>query len=248
MNIQILGCSGGVGGSSGSTCIRLNEHILIDAGSGLGELPLAEMRKIKHVVLTHGHMDHICFLPAFISNLFGHLDGSLKVYALPKTIEVLRTHIFNWQVWPDFEKLPSDNNPIMEFVSIEPWNPFSIGDIQFTPFSVEHTVPTVGYSVQNQDTHFVFAADTKCNDVLLDQLNRLPPIDIFMAECAFPDHATEMAEISGHLTPATLKKTVAALAVQPQHIWVTHLKPAYEEELRYTFAQDPECQHWHVLS
>lgn len=247
MKIKVLGCSGGIGGSSGSTCIRIDKHILLDAGSGLAALSLDEMRNIRHVILSHAHIDHICALPTFLANLFEHITAPVTVHALPETIKVLQDCIFNWKVWPDFTQLPSADKPIMAFKEIEPCISFTIDDYQFTPFSVEHTVPTVGTSVRSNNKHFVFSADTKSSAALIQQLNKFCPIDILMIECAFPDRYAELAAQSGHLTPTTMAETIAALTVPPKEIWITHLKPSYEAELRDVFATTPAYQNWHVL-
>jgi 3',5'-cyclic-nucleotide phosphodiesterase len=56
----MLGCHGGIGGvERQSTCYLLGDSVLIDAGTGLGTLPLDQMLRIDHVVLTHAHLDHI---------------------------------------------------------------------------------------------------------------------------------------------------------------------------------------------
>lgn len=247
MNIQVLGCSGGVGGQSGSTSILINNTVLLDAGSGLGDLSLRTMHGIEAVLLTHCHMDHICALPPFMANLFGYRDKPLPIYALHETIEVLKDCIFNWQIWPDFSVIPSEQSPIMKYAGIEPWQPLDINGLSITPFSVEHTVPTAGFSIQDEGEHFVFCADTKSSDVLIDQLNRLDPIDILMIECSFPDAYTELASSSGHLTPESLYATVQAIAQKPKDIWVTHLKPNYEAELRDVFANDSRFHGWRIL-
>lgn len=248
MDIQILGCSGGVGGSSGSTCIRLGQHILLDAGSGLERLSLEEMRAITHVVLSHAHLDHICALPTFLANLFGYTQTPIQVHALAETLAVLKKHIFNNQVWPDFTRIPTAEAPIMSFHEIQPEQEFTLGAYQFTPFSVVHTIPTVGFSVRKEKQHFVFTADTKLSPALIQRLNQFAPIDTLMIECSFPDHYHALAENSGHLTPASLKQVLQAQVQAPKQVWITHLKPSYEAELRQQLANDPACQHWHVLS
>ena len=106
MKVEILGCSGGMGAGEYTTCYRVNEHTLLDAGTGLGRLSHNEQLKIKHIFITHSHMDHICFLPLLIDNLFEHLKEPLQVYALPEVLATLREHIFNWEIWPDFSTLP----------------------------------------------------------------------------------------------------------------------------------------------
>jgi|SRR5690554_2360199 len=247
MTIRVLGCSGGVGGLTGSTCIQVGEHILIDAGSGLNTLSLAQMRAIKHIVLTHAHMDHICSLPTFLANLFDYFSEPIIVHALPETIQVLKECIFNWQVWPDFTQLPSPENPILAFQEITPKQAFTIEGYQFLPFSAVHTVPTAALSITHNHHHFVFSSDTKYTAQFAAQLNSLGPIDTLMIECSFPDRYADLAEASGHLTPATVQQTLQALETQPKQVWISHLKPSYEEELRQLFATSSEYQHWHIL-
>lgn len=250
MEIDILGCSGGVSGNPanmGTTCLRLGKQLLIDAGSGLSKLSLNEQRQIRDILLTHAHMDHISDLPGFLANLFDHIDKPVRVHALPETIEVLKDCIFNYQIWPDFTQLPSPDKPILEFVTVQPWRSFELHGATVTPFFVEHTVPTVGYSVKQDHHHFVFAADTTASETLVDELNRLGHIDTLMMECSFPDAMRALAEQSRHMTPALLLEVLDGLAEQPQKLWITHLKPAYEEKIRHDIRHLPECSHWRVL-
>lgn len=260
MDIDILGCSGGVSGNirnTGTTCLRLGDHVLIDAGSGLSKLTLDEQRKITDILLTHSHMDHISDLPGFLANMFDHVERPVRVHALPETIEVLQDCIFNYQIWPDFTQLPSPEAPILEFVNVQPWQSFQLHGYQVTPFYVEHTVPTVGFSVKDvgtshavrksQHSHFVFAADTTHSDVVVDELNRLGHIDTLMIECAFPDSKLDIAMQSKHMTPSLIEKTLDGLAEQPRKIWITHLKPAYEKEIRHDLRSRAAYHHWRVL-
>lgn len=250
MEIEVLGCSGGVSGNvrnSGTTCLRLGEHILIDAGSGLSKLTLQEQRKITDILLSHSHMDHICDLPGFLANMFEHTDQPIRVHALPETIEVLKDCIFNYQVWPDFTQMPSAENPILEFVSVQPWQSFALHGYEVCPFHVEHSVPTVGYSIKDQRSHFVFSADTTYSQAMADELNRLGFIDTLFIECAFPDSRIEIARASKHMTPTLIQQLLDSLAEQPRKIWISHLKPAYEKEIRHDLRSSSTYHHWRVL-
>ncbi|RUO32971.1 3',5'-cyclic-nucleotide phosphodiesterase [Aliidiomarina soli] len=250
MDIDILGCSGGVSGNvrnMGTTCLRLGEHLLIDAGSGLSKLTLDEQRKIEDVLLTHSHMDHISDLPGFLANLFDHTDKPVRVHALPETIEILKDCVFNYQVWPDFTQLPTPQAPILEFVAIQPWRSFKLQGYEITPFFVEHSVPTVGFSIKDSKSHFVFSADTTVSETLIDELNRLGHIDTLMIECAFPDNKLDIARQSKHMTPTLVLETLDGLAEQPKKIWITHLKPAYDKQIRHDIRHNPDCHHWRVL-
>lgn len=238
MKVEILGCSGGMGAGQYTTCYRVNDHILLDAGTGLGKLTHDEQLKIKHIFITHSHMDHICFLPLLIDNLFEHLKEPLQVYALPEVLETLRVHIFNWEIWPDFSTLPNDKTPVVKFNAITPHKPLTIEDLTFTAFPVEHIVPTCGYHlVDQQGKSLAFTGDTTFGPEVLKELNRLGKLDVLMTECAFPNRLDELAKLAKHLTPSLLDKFIHALGKSPKQIWLSHLKPSQTEEIKAELAQ-----------
>ena len=115
MRVTILGCSGGIAADLRTTCLMVDEDILIDVGTGAGDLTQSEMLRIKSVFLTHSHMDHIALLPMLVNM---KAPASLTVYALPETITILKQHIFNFKVWPDYTVLPSAANPYLVFRSV----------------------------------------------------------------------------------------------------------------------------------
>jgi len=238
MKVEILGCSGGMGAGQYTTCYRVNDHILLDAGTGLGKLTHDEQLKIKHIFITHSHMDHICFLPLLIDNLFEYLEEPIQVYALPEVLETLRVHIFNWEIWPDFSTLPNDKTPVVKFNAITPHESLTIEDLNFTAFPVEHIVPTCGYHlVDQQGSSLAFTGDTTFGPEVLKELNRLGKLDVLITECAFPNRLDELAKLAKHLTPTLLDKFIHALNESPKQVWLSHLKPSQTEEIKAELAQ-----------
>ncbi|MDV6316150.1 3',5'-cyclic-nucleotide phosphodiesterase [Idiomarina sp. HP20-50] len=249
LNIQVLGCSGGLSGNNngGSTCIQLNHNILIDAGTGLNQLSLTQMHQIRHIFLTHSHMDHIAALPTFLSNQYGSEHLPVTVYAQPHTLEKLKDNIFNGDIWPELSSMTEGAEAILAFEEIQPGHSITLDGIEINAFAVDHSVPTVGYSVKSQARHFVFGADTIAGRQLTEQLNRLGHIDTLMLECAFPDELLHVAEKTKHMTPSLLQNTLQSLERQPSKLWVTHLKPNYEATLRETLAANPPHNNTVVL-
>lgn len=229
MSIRVLGCSGGLSGENqqGSTCIQISETTLIDAGTGLSSLSLEEMYKIRHIFLTHAHMDHIAALPTFLSNLFEQPNLPVNVYGLPETLERLKDNIFNGEIWPDF----THNNCLVKLIPIAAGQVIEHENMVIDTFTVDHTIPTLAYSIKKPSYHFVFCSDCTENPQLVADLKRLTPIDILMLECSFPDRLAEIAEKTKHMTPSMVHRTLAQLT-NIKHIWLTHLKPSYEQELR----------------
>src|SRR5688572_15917910 len=119
MKVRILGCSGGIGGRHlRTTSMLVDSDILIDAGTGVGDLSVAELALIDHVFITHSHLDHIACLPFILDSVGDMRNKPLTMYATPATEEIIRTHIFNWAIWPDFSEIPNSENPFLRFQTI----------------------------------------------------------------------------------------------------------------------------------
>lgn len=238
MKVEILGCSGGMGLGQHTTCYRINEHTLMDSGSGLGNLPHDELLKIKHIFLTHSHLDHICFLPLLIDNMFEFLEEPIHVYALPEVLKTLQEHIFNWKIWPDFSTLPNEHCPVVKFHTVTAGQPMVVGDLSFCPFPVDHIVPTCGYHVTSETGQtLAFTGDTTFGEAVMNELNKLGPLDVLMTECAFPDRLLELAKVSKHLTPKLLQDFVCSMRHTPKQVWLSHLKPSQTLEIKAELAQ-----------
>ncbi len=228
MRIKILGCSGGVGPGLRTTSLLIDDELLIDAGTGVGDLALSQMRRIRHVVLTHSHLDHVCGLAFMADNLFDLIDEPITVHASETTLQVVQEHIFNWKIWPDFSKLPTPQNPLLRWQTMPVNTPLDVGGGRSVQsFDVLHTVPGVGVAVQCKTGIFAFSGDTYATDLLWDALNALPRLDMLMIEIAFPDEQGELAETSRHFTPSLLGRELAKLKYRPQ-LLLTHHKPGTE--------------------
>lgn len=230
MRIKVLGCSGGVGPGLRTTSLLVNDELLIDAGTGVCDLSLAQMRRIGDVFLTHSHLDHVAGLAFMADNLFDLIDRPLKVHATVETLGTLREHLFNWKLWPDFSKLPDEQHPLMT------WHPVRVGHSDrvnghtLTAFTVEHTVPCVGYALESKEGTFVFTGDTYAHDGLWDALNKLSRLDKLMIEIAFTDEDEELAHVSRHFTPKVLGAELKKLRHKPK-LYLTHHKPGCESDI-----------------
>ena len=150
MRLRVLGCSGGIGGRHLRTTSFLVDHdILIDAGSGVGDLSLAELTQIDHIFVTHSHLDHVTSIPFLVDTVGGMRDRPLTVHAIAPTIEILKNHLFNWAIWPDFTEIPTAEAPFMRYEEVELACSVTIGGRKFTPLPAVHTVPAVGYHLES---------------------------------------------------------------------------------------------------
>ena len=228
MRIKILGCSGGEGPGLRTTSVLIEDELLIDAGTGVGDLALSQMRRIQHVVLTHAHLDHVCGLAFMADNLFDLIDAPIQVHAAPVTLATIQEHIFNWKIWPDFSQLPTPENPLIRWQPMATHTKLDIGNGRSVhSFDVVHTVPAVGLAVECKTGIFAFSGDTYATDKLWDALNALPRLDLLMIEIAFPDEEKTLAAASKHFTPALLGRELTKLKHKPQ-LLLTHHKPGTE--------------------
>jgi ribonuclease BN (tRNA processing enzyme) len=232
MEIRVLGCSGGIGGNGRrTTSFLLGKEVLIDAGSGVADLSLDELAAIRHIFLTHSHLDHIHMLPLLLDSVFDRLAQPVVVHGLPQTLKALRDHIFNWVVWPDFSSLPSEEFPVLVLQQMEPGECVTVGDSHFSMIPVNHTVPTVAYAVEYPGGTFAFSGDTTTNDTLWVGLNALDRLDHLIIESAFSNSELALCEKSKHYCPQLLAADLQKLQHNPQ-IYLSHAKPG-EEEMIY---------------
>ncbi|MGI9321380.1 MAG: MBL fold metallo-hydrolase, partial [Thiogranum sp.] len=69
MKLRVLGCSGGIGADLSTTSLLVDNDILIDGGTGITELSLDEMSGVRHIFVTHSHLDHIAGIPMLLDSV-----------------------------------------------------------------------------------------------------------------------------------------------------------------------------------
>lgn len=225
MRLRVLGCSGGIGGRHlRTTSFLVDNDILLDAGSGVGDLSLAELTRIDHVFITHSHLDHVTSIPFLVDTVGGMRARPITVHATAPTIEILRNHLFNWSIWPDFTEIPSAEAPFMRYEEVELGRTVSVDGRAFTPIPAVHTVPAIGYHLDSGQGSLVFTGDTGPNDELWKVVNRISNLKVLIIETAFSNKERQLAEVSKHLCPSMLADELAKLERRPE-VWITHLKP-----------------------
>lgn len=228
MRIRVLGCSGGIGAGSRTTALLVDDDVLIDAGTGIGDMALEDMDSIRHVFLTHAHLDHVAGLPMLADRIFDEkAESPLTVYAREETLRAVQDHLFNGVIWPDFGKLPSPEKPMLRYRVCGPGDTITIGQRDFYAIDVMHSVPSLGYTVQNSGGVFAVSGDTKTNETLWPVLNACDDLKVLVIEVSFPDEMHELAGIAGHYTPKSLTEDLRRLQHDPE-IWLTGMKPGEE--------------------
>ncbi|MFC7420168.1 MBL fold metallo-hydrolase [Iodobacter arcticus] len=228
MHLRILGCSGGIGGANRTTSFLINDSILIDAGTGVGDLSFTALTRIEHIFLTHAHLDHIACLPMLVDTIMGSRSTPLNVYASEATLNVLKKHIFNWAVWPDFNKIPHHDAPFMRYITLDVGQSCTIEKCTITALPAVHTVPAVGYQLDSGKNSVIFSGDSVCNVAFWDIVNATDNLSHLIIETAFSNREYELANAAKHFCPLTLLEQLKNLS-RPCQVLVTHLKPADSE-------------------
>lgn len=235
MQIKILGCSGGIGGSLRTTSMLVDDDILIDAGTGVGDLSMEELLTIEHIFVTHSHLDHIAFIPLLLDTVMGIRTEPVIVHATQETLETLREHIFNWKIWPDFNAIPNSTKPFLRYSEVKLNETTNIKGRNFTPLPANHVVPAVGYQVDSGKNSLVFTGDTTVCDELWRKVREIDNLKYIIIETAFSNSEYELAALSKHLCPTTLVAELAKLKTKltqnskPVEVYITHLKPGEGE-------------------
>jgi len=247
MRVRVLGCSGAIARDCRTTSFLLDADVLIDAGTGVGDLTLDEMAQINHVLLTHSHLDHIAALPLMLDAVAARRLSAgaapLQVHALPGTIAALQAHVFNNLIWPNFASIPSAENPLMRFNPIEVGQVLQIGSQTVEVLPAVHTVPACGFAAHGDTGHWVFSGDTERNPAFWARINQLP-VALLVIETAFSDREKAVAARSLHLAPSVLATELNHIAPGRHYpIYITHTKPAetgliMEEIQRFDHAPD----------
>ena len=226
MKVRVLGCSGAIARDCRTTSFLVGSDVLIDAGTGVGDLTLDEMEHIDHVFLTHSHLDHIAALPLMLDAIGARRTAPMHVHALPATIAALQAHIFNDVIWPDFTRIPAPDAPFVRFVSFATGQTITVGHKTIEVLPAEHTVPAVGFSVCAGGNCWVFTGDTGPNPALWARVNQLP-VHALVIETAFGNHDEMLAQVSQHLSPRTLALELNQINRDHRYpIYITHTKPS----------------------
>src|SRR3954462_5786072 len=197
MRLRVLGCSGGIGGRHlRTTSFLLDSDVLIDAGTGVGDLALPELSQIDHIFITDSHLDHVASIPFLVDTVGGMRGKPLTVHASRATIEIMKNHLFNWAIWPDFTEIPTPEAPFLRYEELEMGASFQLGGRRITAIPARHTVPAVGYHLDSGAASLVFTGDTGPNDALWKIVNRIGNLKFLIIETAFSNKERKLAEMS----------------------------------------------------
>ena len=230
LTVRVLGPYGGSAPGYRITTFLIDGETALDAGAITEALPLPAQRRIRRVLLTHAHFDHIASLPFLIENLYGRARP-LEVVAPAPVLQALRKHVFNDVTWPDFTRLPSRSRPTLVYRPVRAGRSIRCSDATFTPIPVDHLVPAYGYLVAKPGRAVLFSGDTRPTRAIWEAARRARDLKAIFLEVSFSDAQASVARDSCHMTPGLLPGELAK-APPRVPVFLYHMKPPSLSRIR----------------
>ena len=240
MKIRVLGSHGSdlvVNESTGRRICRsvgflVNDELMIDAGTLASDLTLEEQKRIKHIFLSHTHLDHIKGLPPLVDNLVGLGNHKVVVASLSSILDGLKRHIFNDIVFPNFFNMHGQAHSILVAQPLESQKEISVsGEISILPVPVNHTVETVGFLIRDSHSAWLYSGDTYITEEIWKIAAQTPNLKGVFIEVSFPNDMMDIAVWSKHLTPSLLAKEFKKIGKPDIPLYVYHMKPTVRNRI-----------------
>ena len=239
MIIRMLGPT--ISGRAALSSYLVNGATLIDCGGAGFCGDLARQSAVKHIFLTHSHLDHVASLPILLDNVYG-MNPPPILHATSATLATLHRELFHDGLWPDVFELSERMAPFVWVQPLTHREPVEIPGLKVTGVPIDHVVPTTAYIVEEPGAAAAVITDTAPTDEIWERLAAVPNLRAVFLECSFPDDLANVAEASKHLTPS-LFAAQAARRPSGSRLYAIHLKPQYHDrvvEQLHRFCPDAE--------
>lgn len=213
------------------TSFLINDTLAVDAGAiGFFADPPAQAR-VRHLLVSHYHIDHIASLPILLDNIVLLGDAPVTLHCSRHVYDCLRRDMFNYRFWPDFFALSTEAMPFVRFEPLESGETVVLEGLRITAVGVNHVVPTLGFLIESESASIVIASDTGPTEDIWTRTNQLANLRAVFLEACFPNELAGLAEVSKHLTTEGFAREVQKVKPGPRWFAV-HLKARYQAQIR----------------
>ncbi len=233
MKVKVLGSAGAEFPGFNPPGFLIDGKLLLDAGTIGAALSEDAQWKIRHIFITHAHLDHIRGIPFLADNIvIENKTHNITVVGIAPVLRVLKNNLLNNKVWPDFTMIPTYEKAVIKFLEAKPGTPIKINSYKVTAYKVSHSVPAVGYLVEDKKgKRVLYTGDTGPTSAIWKEASK-KKIHRAIIEVSFPNSMNALAIQTGHLTPELLAGEIKKMKIIPDKILVTHPKPQHIKTIR----------------
>src|SRR3989304_90618 len=113
MKVKILGAHNVETKTTHCTNLLVDDVLALDAGALSSTLSSRRQLKLKALLLTHLHYDHLKDVPMLAMNFLMHRK-TLNIYTTRSVFNVVMTHLMNDVLYPNFTL--AANGPSVKFI------------------------------------------------------------------------------------------------------------------------------------
>ena len=230
MILRFLGTHNAESKNTRLVSFLIDDVLAVDAGSLVSELTFAEQKKIRAILLSHGHYDHIGAIPAFA---FNNARRVTKVFGTAQTLQILSSHLIDGVVYPEFTSDESYlGRATLQLVELKPFDRQNIEGYEVMAVPVIHPIDAVGFEISSPDGKRIFYTGDTGPGISTIWKNISP--ELIIADVSLPNRLAHLARDAGHLCPQTLTEELIEFrrlkGYLPQ-IVIIHLSPQFESEI-----------------
>jgi cAMP phosphodiesterase len=212
------------------TSVLLNDNVAIDAGCLGLYRPPRQQQRIRHLFLSHTHLDHLASLAAFLDNAYTGDGNCVTIYGNDAVLDCLHRDFFNDRLWPNLIRISESRPPYLRLQQLEPGKAVEAAGLRVTPVPVNHPVPTMGFLVEEGTKAVLFSSDTGPTETCWQYANRAVDLRAVFLEATFPESLAWLAEVAGHLTPSLFAQEVRKVTKSVPFIAV-HIHPRHRRQV-----------------
>lgn len=225
------------------TSYIINDSLAIDAGSLAIGLTYEEQMRLRSIVITHAHLDHIFSLPLLVTDLFDELREPINLYATSSDFDAIKDHLLTPRVWIPLEIMKNEHTELVKFHPIKAGESFVAEGLKITPIPVTHTILTHGMLVEDEQSALLFTADTGATERIWQISRDCPKLRAVFIDVSFPSKLTPLAQVSCHHSTETLLQELPKINPEVP-VFAVHVKAAYFEQVAAEIAamKNPRIQ------
>ena len=228
-SIKVLGTFGKKGIGFGTNCIQVNYNTLIDSGNVLHSLG-TDAKHIENIFITHSRLDHINDIPFLVETFFEKRKKPITIYGVEESINHLKEHILNTDIWPDFCELDliehKDKAIIFKIIEINKEFNLEDGTI-IKPIENNYATSSCGYVITKNNNSILFTSDTYKCKAIWEEINNNKKIKSIIANVSVPSNLFKLSKLTKNLTPELLNEELKLLKREDVRVYINHIKPVH---------------------